>query len=60
MCHSHQTAPYRINLIKLQFLRKDSKEIEYMLANGTNIDVLPSKNQVLWEYFTHINKLKHC
>ena len=26
----------------------------------TSIDVLPSKNQVLGEYCTHVSKLKHC
>ena len=26
----------------------------------TSIDVLPSKNQVLCEYCTHVNQLKHC
>ena len=28
--------------------------------NITSIDVLPSKNQVLYEYSTLVSKLKHC
>ena len=26
----------------------------------TSYDVLPSKNQALCEYCTHLNQLKHC
>ena len=26
----------------------------------TSIDVLPSKNQALYEYYTLVSKLKHC
>ena len=26
----------------------------------TSIDVIPSKNQTLCEYCTHVSKLKHC
>ena len=40
------------------------EQISYLqtisLALLTSIDVLPSKNQALCEYCTHVSKLKHC
>ena len=30
------------------------------LSLKTSIDVFQSKNQALYEYCTHVNKLKHC
>ena len=43
---------------------KGLRVIHMVLSNftieQTSIDVLPSKNQALYEYCTHVSKLKYC
>ena len=42
----------------------DSKYLNIIMSKSiqeqTSIDVLPSKNQALCEFCTHVNQLKHC
>ena len=52
----------------LPFAAEQKKEVTFHICvpikclslNKTSIDVLPSKNQEVCEYCTHVSKLKHC
>ena len=48
--------------VEIQWITGGGQSIILLEAKHkkTSIDVLPSKNQALCEYCTHLSKLKHC
>ena len=57
ICFTARVAKYQIDFLHIKYIHNfETNGAPYC----TSIDVLPSKNQELCEFCTHVNQLKHC